>query len=672
MMSLAKALMNNLTYPKKMMLIAFIFLIPLSVTFFILFDEMNVGIKATQTEKQGLEYISKLRLLYQNIPQHRGMTNAYLNGNASFKAKILAKRNDIKADMSAIDAVDAEYGEKFDATARWNNIKQTWTRLEARAFEGDADTIFAEHSLLVSRIYDLFEHISNKSGLILDPDIDTTFIIETMVYKLPLVTENLGQTRGFASGIAAQGVLSIDQHVKLESLTSKIIADNESVGHALYITMEATPALEAKLDPLMEAQAAALNTFMTTLHEDIVDTNLMTIGANEVFAAGTEAIKAAYALYDALVPTLDNLLDERIEELRWFRNMISLGLIIVIAFSFYIFLGFYQTTDTAIRQLIDASNRVAEGDLTFQIKLDTRDETSQIAIAMNKMTMNLSQIVGRVQSDSNTLSSAAEELSATTHQAKSNTERQQTESEQIATAMNEMTSTVKEIARNAEMLAQEVGNASTETHTGEQIINATITTINSLAEGVGSAADSVRDLVQSSDEIASVLTVIKGVTEQTNLLALNAAIEAARAGEHGRGFAVVADEVRQLAHTTQQSAEQIENMIVSLQDRTKRAADLMNQETENAHHVSTETANATVSMENIVAAINRISDMSMQVASAAEQQGLVSEEINRNVTQVSDLAYENLSGSEQISAASGELSRLAEDLQSMVKQFKVS
>jgi methyl-accepting chemotaxis protein len=221
------------------------------------------------------------------------------------------------------------------------------------------------------------------------------------------------------------------------------------------------------------------------------------------------------------------------------------------------------------------------------------------------------------------------------------------------------------------MLAQEVNNTSSETSNGERIISSTITAINTMAESVGEAANSVRELVQSSDEIASVLTVIKGVTEQTNLLALNAAIEAARAGEHGRGFAVVADEVRQLAHRTQESAEQIENMIVGLQDRTKRAADLMNQETENAHRVSTDTVNATVSIQNIVSSISRISDMSMQVASAAEQQGLVSEEINRNVTKVTDLSVENMTGSEQVSAASGELSRLAEELQGMVSQFRV-
>lgn len=670
-MSLATSLMNTLSYPKKMLLIALVFLIPLTLTFIILFNQMNRGITATETELQGLHFISKVRLLYQNIPQHRGMTNAYLNGDQSFEDKILAKRQDIAANIATIDAIDGELGEQFQTTALWQSIKSDWERVQAMAFSGKADTVFAEHSLLVAKLYDLFEQISNQSGLILDPDIDTTFIIDTLVYKLPLVTENLGQTRGFASGIASRHDININERVRLETLVSKIMTDNESAGNALSITIDTTPSLEDQLDPLMEAQSEALDTFLTLLNKEITGSSLITIDAGDVFTSGTQAIAATYALYDHLVPALGELFNERIAELQLFRNSISTGFIIVIAFSCYLFMGFYQTTQTVIRKLVDGTNRIADGDLTVSIDLDTNDETRDIALAMNTMTRNLNSIVSRVQSDSTTLSSAAEELSATTEQAKSNTHRQQSESEQIATAMNEMTSTVKEIARNAEMLAQEVNNTSSETSNGEHIISSTIAAINTMAESVGEAANSVRELVQSSDEIASVLTVIKSVTEQTNLLALNAAIEAARAGEHGRGFAVVADEVRQLAHRTQESAEQIENMIVGLQDRTKRAADLMNQETENAHRVSSDTVNATVSIQNIVNSISRISDMSMQVASAAEEQGLVSEEINRNVTKVTDLSIENMTGSEQVSAASGELSRLAEELQGMVSQFRV-
>jgi methyl-accepting chemotaxis protein len=203
------------------------------------------------------------------------------------------------------------------------------------------------------------------------------------------------------------------------------------------------------------------------------------------------------------------------------------------------------------------------------------------------------------------------------------------------------------------------------------VIGNTVDDINQLATSIAEAANAVRKLAQSSDEIGSVLTVIKGVAEQTNLLALNAAIEAARAGEQGRGFAVVAEEVRSLATRTQESAEQIQIMVNSLQEHTQTAAQLMDNETENAHKVSESTAAATESIEQIMASFSNISDMSHSVASAAEQQTLVSEEVSRNITHVSDLSAENSVGAEQISSASKSLTQLASELESLVQKFRI-
>jgi methyl-accepting chemotaxis protein len=237
--------------------------------------------------------------------------------------------------------------------------------------------------------------------------------------------------------------------------------------------------------------------------------------------------------------------------------------------------------------------------------------------------------------------------------------------------MTEMSSTAGEISSNAEQLRHEVEEAMTHSSHGQQVIKTTVLDINKLADSVAHAANAVRELAQSSDEIGSVLTVIKGVAEQTNLLALNAAIEAARAGEQGRGFAVVAEEVRSLATRTQDSAEQIQVMVNSLQEHTQHAAKLMDSETENALRVSQSTVTATDSIDHFVSSFGKISDMSHSVASAAEQQSLVSEEVTRNVTHVSDLSAENAAGAEQISAAAQSLTRLASDLEILVHKFHV-
>ncbi|MCX4186670.1 methyl-accepting chemotaxis protein [Methylophaga sp. OBS4] len=665
------ALMSKLSYPKKMAVIAAIFLFPLTITFVILASNLNSGINASILEQKGLKYIDTVRPLYQKLAQHRGLVNTYHSGKTSLQADIINTRKEISAQIRAIDTINAEMGTELNIDALWNGIKNSWVQIEPSSFSSPAEKVFQEHTILIAKIYNLFELISNRSGLILDPALDTSFIIEALVYRLPKVTENLGQMRGLASGLASQRQISQDEKTQLITFFSNILSDSESADKALNRASHENPELESVLDTFLENRIAAFNKFINIINEQFLMSDFISVNSKDVFESGTQAIAANYKLYDALVPVLDTLLQERIDRLKSERIMLILIIIAALSISIYLFIGFYRSTIDVIQNLVQATDQIANGDLTIEVQSSTQDESSQIVDALNKMTKHLNGMVNQLRDNASLLATASEELSSTTSQAKTNSLEQQNQSEQITTAMNEMSSTVKEIAKNAEMLAAEVKNATNDSLSSQTVIDDTIRSINKLADGVGNAVIAMQELTQSSQEIGSVLTVIKGVAEQTNLLALNAAIEAARAGEHGRGFAVVADEVRVLATRTQDSAIQIEAMIENLQQHTKQAADVMLAEKENAQNVSQGTESATQSMHNIVESMTQISDMSTHVASAAEEQGLVSEEINRNVTHVYDLSSENLMGTEQIALASNELAKLASEMESIVQRFKV-
>jgi methyl-accepting chemotaxis protein len=670
-MNLAQSLMDKLTYPKKMMLIAIIFLIPIVITTGLIIKQTSEIIVSTRIEQQGLNYIGKVLQLYKNMPQHRGMTNGYLNGKTEFKPKILAKREEISADIAAIDALDAELGEAFRTTALWNEIKQEWATLSSQAFLLAPQDVFQQHTTLILKVADLFEQISHYSGLALDPELDAARIVNTLVTKLPVVTERLGRARGLGSGIAASGMITTNGTVKLESLLTEIKINSSAVVKNLNAVMQDNELVASALTETLAERASAMDTFINAVNTDILNRQIIRIDSSEFFSLGTQAIKTNFQLYEQLLPLLNELFEQRIADARSHRNTIVMVIVAAIAIAIFLFTGFFRSVISNIKQLSTATVTISGGDLTVNLKNTTADETAEIINALNTMVKALNQTITKIGSTSSMLSSSAEQLSTTTYTVNHNISEQQAQTEQIATAMNEMTATVQDIAQNAELLAAEVTQARDETKSGSAIINQTISGINTLAEGVGNASQAVAQLEASSLEIGSILNVIKSVAEQTNLLALNAAIEAARAGEHGRGFAVVADEVRTLANRTQDSAEQIQDMVNTLQDNTRRATSVMNAERVKAEEMSVNTQAATESLSHIVDSMTRISDMSLQVATSAEEQGSVSEEINRNVATVSELSSNNMTATSEVSSASQALANLAEELDQIVKHFKV-
>ncbi len=325
-----------------------------------------------------------------------------------------------------------------------------------------------------------------------------------------------------------------------------------------------------------------------------------------------------------------------------------------------------------LSQVSKGLKAIASGDLRRQTHgRDGRDEIGSLKASAQEMHSRLLEMIGHISETTEQLSAAAEEMSIVTVQTREGIQQQQSETEQVATAMNEMTATVQEVANNITLSAEAAETTYRDTDNGRQIIEGTIQDIQQLASRIERGAETVQQLEQHSGEISGVLDVIKGVAEQTNLLALNAAIEAARAGEQGRGFAVVADEVRTLASRTQQSTEEINQMINSLQAVSQAAVQVMTESREQVQSVVTQATAADATFTEIRDAVAHINDMNGQIASAAEEQSCVAEEINRNIVQINDIAGETASGAEHTAIASQDLAHMATELQSIVRQFKV-
>lgn len=347
----------------------------------------------------------------------------------------------------------------------------------------------------------------------------------------------------------------------------------------------------------------------------------------------------------------------------------GVALIVVIAFS----IVFERSLKIRVAQLLRGLETLAQGDLRmrFGAPADSANELSRIMRQADIMADRFQGLIRDMEESSSQLASAAEEMSVVTEENSKDVRRQQAETDQVASAMNEVSTTVEQMAGNAQQAARAAEQAGNDADKGRQVVLQAVEAINIVAGEVEKVAGVMQKVESDSASIARVVEIIKAIADQTNLLALNAAIEAARAGDQGRGFAVVADEVQTLASRTQQSTNEIQNIIDQLQGGTSQAAEVMLQAQHLAQDSVTKAAEAGTSFDAVTSAVATISEMNSVIAQAAEQHCAVSEDINRSISNITQVADETSSRTQQAASASEQLAQLAEQLRAQVQRFKV-
>lgn len=665
-------LSSRLRFPAKFALLAFIVLIALSLLAARIVHQINDSIEGVRSEQLGQRYLMDVTPVLRLSMMQRALTNRLLSGDSTAQADFAANQTKLQDAFSKLESTDRQYNVTLETGDRVQRLRSGAQRLVDQA-KPDANQMkaFDEWNEQLTQTLNFIYFVSATSGMVLDEDYASLFMIDQSTLRLPRQINIVGQLRGLASGLRNGQPLSDTTRSSLQSLLKQEAQIRTELQQSIGLLRRREPALADSIQQPVTNALANLDSFRNDIEALIRSTSDTISGVQDLPAKGNAVVADLYKAQDMLQESLSELLEQRVGEKTADRAFILGGLALIGLLLIYSFAGIYTSMRRAIDGVLSTTQLIAQGDLTARAKVQGKDEMADIGNGLNHMAQAFSTSLTQVEQSSQSVSEASQRMGLSIDRARQSMGSQQGETEQVATAINEMTASVADVAQNTEGAARAAEQASQASNTGLAVMRDTRLTVEELASEVEASAEKVSALALHSQEIGGVIEVIRNIADQTNLLALNAAIEAARAGEQGRGFAVVADEVRTLASRTQNSTEEIRRIIQELQLATTAAVEQMKAGRHRAQDCIASADLAAASLDEINNGVDRIVGMNTQIASAAVQQHSVSEDINRNVTEIRNGSEALKKEIEDNAVTANELSTLAGELRMVVSRFKM-
>jgi methyl-accepting chemotaxis protein len=729
----AIALMNRLSYAQKFALIGLLLLTPLAVVSYLQVSLATDRLDFNQKESYGVAYITPLREVLRQVQHHRLYSAAVLSGATRFEDKLAETRAKVDQATVEVDAQETIHGEKLQTTKPWTAAKKAWNDLKAQRFTS-AEQSEREHGQLTALLVDIIlNYAGNYSNLILDPDLDSYWLMDAFITKLPAMTETVGK----ASLLAFKGQgLSPDQKIELAGLYKvggQLTADLVNVNMATVYKENKSGTSKPALDDSVRRAEASVNKHLADLRtRALVEKSTDPFAGTDQFVSQTASTTDdVFHLWEKVGPELDNLIQARVRDYRRQRTIGIWTAVLAMALLVYLFVAFYRSVQDSVESLREATRRMIGGSReTFAIA--ARDELGQVASSYNDINQALLEARGlreRVESENRELQSnilsllrvvsdaadgklhvraavtegalgnvadalnqmleswqhlitdihrlvegtqkAATAISSSTAAMAEGASRQAQEVVEASGAVRRMAEGIQRVSGTAETAATAAKRTQESALTGAGSVQSAVRGMDELRIKVQAGAKKIKSLGDRSMEITGIVATIAKISDQTNMLALNAAIEAARAGEHGRGFSVVADQVRQLAERTAGATQEIESLVRLIQGETNESVEAIEQQTSVVEEESRIVSQAGEALTRIQEVSTHSAELIADINEIARQQVGGAQGVSKVIEQVSEIARNTEAGAAASLKATHELAALSQQLQKSVNQFQL-